>query len=189
MTSGRAVVTAALAACAVAIAACGSGGNQTAKASPSAKATTSALPCHTAQCLTNNYHRQDLTFSGAVSGHADRALVLNCESGSAGGFVLVFSPIPLGQVNTSLRIDIGSNYHGPGKYQYGLGDVSFVDGTVTDPRSTAQSPIRYTMTAGNFTVNSGQQSGSLDAGFAAQGDPAKRAVHVSGAWSCNSPRP
>jgi len=183
------MVVSVLVACTVALVACGSGGNQTGKASPSAKATTSAPSCQTAQCVTNNYHRQDLTFSGALTGHADRALVLNCESGSSGGFVLVLSPIPLGPVNTGLRIDIGSNYHGPGKYLYALGDASFVDGAVTDPRSTAQNPIRYVMTEGSFTVNSGGQSGSLDVGFAMQSDPAKRAVHISGTWSCNSPKP
>ncbi len=175
----------ALAVAGIVLAACGGpggGSHPAAHASPKTSPSASATPCDTAQCRRNNFHPQDLTFSGALNGHVSRSLVGACDSGAGGGFDLNIGDFMLGPTLAGLNLEVGKDFHGAGRYDYGAGSGSGADGAVSAGYVNGV-PVRYYMVDGSLSFDDGARSGSVDGDFALQTDAGKR-VHLTGKWSC-----
>ena len=141
--------------------ACGSGG----------AATTSA----TTPSSTNGQVSEDLTFTGAISGHmgsAHRGDTYVCAS--VGGSY-VAGPIVGDVAGKQMNMNITKlSFHGAGTYP--AGGVGFDVG-----------PDHYFPATGSqssLVVNADLRSGTVSIDLAANSDPNSVVGHVSGAWRC-----
>ena len=148
-------------------AACGGAASSAGGASsPAASATASSASGEVAE---------DLTFTGALSGHmssAHRGDTYVCAGGS-GSFVAAPIVGEVGGKEVTLSITKIS-FHGAGTYE--AGGVGFDVGS-----------DHYFPTIGNpgtLVVASDLRSGTVDMDLAVNSDPNTRVGHVSGSWRC-----
>ena len=152
--------------CALSLAVACGGPTTAAGSSPSAAATQSSNSGQVAE---------DLTFTGAISGHmgsAHRGDTYVCAS-TGGSFVA--GPIvgDVGGKRMAMNI-IKLSFHGAGSYE--SGGVSFDVGS--DHYFTA------TGAQGTLVVNADLRSGTVNIDLAANSDPNKVVGHASGMWRC-----
>jgi hypothetical protein len=126
---------------------------------------------------------EDLTFTGALSGHLATGRAGEMYVCTGGNFVanpntkgqLVVGPI-VGEVGgKEVRMSITKiDYHGPGSYD--AGGVSFDVGS--DHYYPAHAP------SGTLTVDADGRSGTLALDLAANAAPATAVGHAQGSWRC-----
>jgi hypothetical protein len=127
---------------------------------------------------------EDLTFSGALSGHLTKAHRGNAYL-CAGGNLLPNNPTTTGQLAVGPIVgDLGGedvqlsitkiDYHGPGTYNAG-GVIFKVGGANYFPVSAP---------SGAVTVNPDGRSGTIKVDVAVNGATTGTVGHVQGSWQC-----
>jgi hypothetical protein len=127
---------------------------------------------------------EDLTFSGALSGHLTRAHRGDTYVCAGGNFVpnnpntkgqLAVGPMvgDLGGKEVRMNI-VNIGYHGPGSYD--AGGVSFDVGS--DHYYPASAP------SGTLTVDADGRGGTLSMDLAVNSAPTTKVGHVEGTWKC-----